>query len=59
MKKGNYKLLLFLIFMITILFLNSFISSILNYFNMLFFCLILAFLFKYVFGFEKDRHRYL
>ena len=58
MKKSYKKLLLFQIIVLTIYFLlNNFVSSILgNYFNVLYY-FILLFLFKMIFGFEKDNHR--
>ena len=58
MKKSYKKLLLFQIIVLIISFLlNNFVSSILgNYFEVLYYC-ILLFLFKIIFGFEKDNHR--
>ena len=59
MKRGYKKLLVFQIVIILILLLNSFVLSILTDYKMLAFVLILLVLFKILFGFEKDRHRYL
>lgn len=58
MKKSYIKLLIFNIVIFTILFLNSFIWSILNYYNMLLLTIILIVIFKLIFGTEKNRHRY-
>ncbi len=59
MKKGYKRLLIFQIVVIILLLLNSFVLSILRDYTMLVFILILIFLFKIFFGFEKDRHRYI
>ena len=59
MKKSHVKLAVFDIFLIIVLLLNSFILSILNtYLRMSIFVLILLVIFKILFGFEKDNHRY-
>lgn len=59
MKKSYYKLIIFDIFLIIILLLNSFILSILSSFWRLSIFLVLSLiLFKIIFGFEKDNHRY-
>ena len=60
MKKSYKKLLVFDLIIAVILLLNSFILNILgNYYYMDIFLVILLIAFKYLFGFEKDRHRYL
>ena len=59
MKKGYVRLLIFQIVVIILLLLNSFVLSILSDYKMFIFMLILIFLFKIFFGFEKDRHRYI
>lgn len=58
MKKSYKKLLLFQVIILIISFLlNNFVSSILgNYFEVLYYFIVL-FLFKIIFGFEKDNHR--
>ena len=48
-----YQTTLFLIFI-----LNSFISNILGGYNFVLFLLLSLIIFKFLFGFEKDRHRY-
>ena len=59
MKTSYYKLIIFDIFLIIILLLNSFILSILSSFWRLSIFLVLSLiLFKIIFGFEKDNHRY-
>ena len=59
MKKGYKRLLLFQIITIVVLFLGSFVSSILgNYYKVIYLALLLI-LFKFMFGYEKDRHRYV
>lgn len=60
MKKSYQKLIIFDIVVLIILLLNSFILNILgNYYYMDIFLILLLFVFKYLFGFEKDRHRYI
>ena len=60
MKKSYLKLIIFDIIVTIILLLNSFMLSILrNYWYMTIFLTILLVLFKLIFGFEKDRHRYI
>ena len=60
MKKSYQKLIIFDIIIAIILILNSFILNILgNYYYMDIFLVLLLILFKYIFGFEKDRHRYI
>ena len=58
--KGSYiKILIFSIILSIILILNSFILNILgNYYYMCFFLGALLIIFKFLFGFEKDRYRY-
>ena len=59
MKKGYKRLLVFQIIMIILLFLGSFVSSILgNYLKVIYLGISLI-LFKCLFGYEKDRHRYI
>ena len=60
MKKSYKRLIIFDIILAIILLLNSFILNILgNYYYMDIFVLLLLIIFKLVFGFEKDRHRYI
>ena len=60
MKKSYQKLIIFDIIITIILLLNSFILNILgNYYYMDIFLVVLMILFKFIFGFEKDRHRYI
>lgn len=59
MKKSYKKLLLLEILLFSLLFLNSFVSSILNRYNLVLALIVLLGLFKLFFGFEKDRHRYV
>ena len=60
MKKSYKKLIIFDIILIIILLLNSFILNILgNYYYMDIFLIVLLILFKFIFGIEKDRHRYI
>ena len=58
MKKGYKKLLFFEIVLFCLLFINSFVWNILSDYFILIFLLMLIVLFKFVFGFEKDRHRF-
>ena len=59
MKKSYKKLIIFDIILAIILLLNSFILNILgNYYYMCFFLGALLIIFKFLFGFEKDRYRY-
>ena len=58
MKKSYKRLLIFQIIIIILLLLSNFVSSILSgYFKVLSLFILLS-LFKFIFGFEKDRHRY-
>lgn len=60
MKKSYTKLIIFNLLLIIVLILNSFIKSILSSFWILsLFLLIAIVLFKIIFGFEKDNHRYI
>lgn len=60
MKRSYKKLIIFDIIVIIILALNSFILNILgNYYYMDIFLLLLLITFKFLFGFEKDRYRYI
>lgn len=60
MKKSYKRLIIFDILVAIILLLNSFMLSILrNFWYMTIFLVILLVVFKYLFGFEKDRHRYI
>ncbi len=60
MKKSYQKLIIFDIIFAIILLLNSFILNILgNYYYMDIFLIVLLIIFKLLFGFEKDRHRYV
>jgi len=57
--KSSYKKMLIFQFIIFIIFLlNSFVSNILNRYNLIIFLLLLLILFKVLFGFERDRNRY-
>lgn len=60
MKNSYKKLIIFDIILAIVLLLNSFILNILsNYYYMDIFLIILLIVFKILFGFEKDRHRYI
>ena len=60
MKKSYLKLMIFDIALAIFLILNSFILNILrNYLYMDIFLVALLIIFKFVFGFEKDRHRFI
>ena len=60
MKKSYKKLIIFDIILAIILILNSFILNILgNYYYMDIFLLLLLIAFKFIFGLEKDGHRYI
>lgn len=59
MKKGYLRLLRFEFIVFVILFLNSFVWNILSGYKMIIFLLILLGIFKLLFGFEKDKHRYI
>ena len=59
MKKGYKKLLIFQLILLVIFIFNSFVSSILTKYNQIIFLIIILIIFKFLFGFEKDRHRYI
>ena len=59
MKRGYRNLFIFELIIFIVLFLNSFVSSILSNTKMILFLLIIIVSFKFLFRrFEKDRHRY-
>ena len=58
MKKGYKRLLGFEIIVFLILLLNSFVRSILTGYWMFLFLVLLLVIFKFMFGFERDSHRY-
>lgn len=58
MKRSYKRLLIYELVIFFILILNSFILNILNGYGIVIFLLILLLLFKFILGFEKDRHRY-
>ena len=58
MKTSHKKLLLFQLALSLIIFINSFVSSILSEYKVVLFLIIALVFFKILFGFEKDRHRY-
>ena len=59
MKKGYVRLLIFEIICIIFFVLSGFVSSILNGYIKVLSVVVLLVLFKFLFGFEKDRHRYI
>lgn len=59
MKKGYINLLIFEIIAFLILILNGFMPSILKNYNFIILLVVLLIFFKLIFGFEKDRHRYI
>ena len=60
MKKSYLKLIIFDILLLVFLILSSFILNILrNYYYMDIFLIGLLIAFKFIFGFEKDRHRFV
>ncbi|MBQ9011085.1 MAG: signal peptidase I [Bacilli bacterium] len=59
MKRGYRRLLIFSIIMFVLLLLNSFSFNILSRYKMIIFLLITMFIFKQIFGYEKDKHRYI
>ena len=59
MKKGDKKLLIFNIILIIFLLVNSFILNILSYIWLAVLLGVLLIVFKYLFGLEKDNHRYI
>ena len=58
-KKVNYRLVIFQIVLLLILFFNSFIYNFLSNYWMVGFLLLVLLIFKFMYGFEKDRHRYM
>ena len=58
MKKGYLRLLLFEVFFIIAFILSGFVSSILSGYIKVLSIVGMLILFKFLFGFEKDRHRY-
>lgn len=59
MKRGYIKIIIFLVFLFTLLFLNSFISSTISKFIIVCIFALGIVLFKVLFGLEKDRHRFI
>lgn len=59
MKRGYKRLLVFESLIFIILVLNSFVWNILSTYKMCILLLVILTFFKFIFGFEKDRHRYL
>ena len=58
MKRGYKRLLIFELILIAIFLLNNFVSSILSGYTKVLFLIIALVIFKWQFGFEKDRNRY-
>jgi len=58
MKKSYIRMLIFQFIIFSVFFLNSFISNILGGYNFVLFLVVGLIAFKFIFGFEKDRHRY-
>jgi len=58
MKKGYKRILIFEIVISLILILNSFVSNILGEYNIIILLITGIVLFKLIFGYEKDKHRY-
>lgn len=58
MKKSYKKILVFQTIIFITLFLNSFVSNILKGYNFVLLLIILLLVFKFLFGFERDRHVY-
>ena len=58
MKRGYKKLLIFQLIMFLILILNSFIHNILGNYSTIIFLVATTIIFKFIFGLEKDRHRF-
>lgn len=59
MKKGINRLMIFNIVLIVFLLVNSFILNILSYTSLAILLAILIVIFKFIFGLEKDNHRYI
>lgn len=58
MKRSYKKLLIFQLIMFFILILNSFIHNILGNYSTIIFLVLTIIIFKFIFGIEKDRHRF-
>lgn len=58
MKKGYKRLLIFESFLVVVLLINSFFVNFLSGYGISFFLIVILMVFKCLFGFEKDRHRY-
>lgn len=58
MKRGYKKLLIFQLIMFFILILNSFIHNILGNYSTIIFLVLTTIIFKFIFGIEKDKHRF-
>ena len=58
MKRGYKKLLIFQLIMFFILILNSFVHNILGNYSTIIFLVLTLIIFKFLFGIEKDRHRF-
>lgn len=58
MKKGYKRLLIFEIILIILFLLSNFVPSILSNYTKILFIIVLLLIFKFLFGFEKDNHRY-
>lgn len=58
MKKSHKKMLVFQSIILLIFILNSFVSNILGNYNFVIFLLLCLAMFKFIFGFERDRQRY-
>ena len=58
MKKSHKKMLIFQSIILLIFILNSFVSNILGNYNFVIFLLLCLAIFKFTFGFERDRQRY-
>ena len=59
MKKGYQKLLILELAIFVLLIINSFISNFLTGYKTVFFLFIVLGIFKWLLGFEKDRHRFI
>ena len=59
MKRGYKRLLIFNIIMFIILLLNSFLFDVLSRYKMIIFLIVIMFVFFKLFGYEKDKHRYI
>lgn len=58
MKRGYKKLFIFELIILFIIFLNKILFKLTNEYSYIVFLFFLLFIFKLIFGFEKDRHRY-